>query len=57
MQVAKNFLDFIPPSRNPTMSDNPKLNGPEQPSGHKDPASPETFNVTEFKELLNVAAH
>ncbi|MCH7623778.1 MAG: hypothetical protein IIB46_06820, partial [Nitrospinae bacterium] len=39
------------------MSDNPKLNGPEQPSGHKDPASPENFNVTEFKELLNVAAH
>jgi hypothetical protein len=39
------------------MSEDANQNRPEGASGQENPASPANFNVTEFKGLLEVAAH
>jgi len=39
------------------MADKPKTNGPGELPGQSSPSGPENFNVSEFKELLDIAAH
>jgi hypothetical protein len=39
------------------MADKPETKGPGESTGQNNPSVPENFNVGEFKNLLDVAAH